>query len=150
MIKWQKTLYPLLLLLLLLTGHTKEGRRGQPFSPLYVLVPLHLQRLCVTMSMWCTLTKVVLYVPWTSIGSSRKHKTPFSWLPSLNSIEHFKKKHFLMTIVTCIYHRKFGKYRKVQGRIYGSPIILSPKYNSIASTWSISSFQSFYSVGIHK
>ena len=62
MVKWQKTLYPLLLLLLL-TGHTKEGRRGQPFSPLYVLVPLHLQRLCVTMSMWCTLTKVVLYVP---------------------------------------------------------------------------------------
>lgn len=74
----------------------------------------------------------------------------FFRLPSLNSIEHFKKKHFLMTIVTCIYHRKFGKYRKVQGRIYGSPIILSPKYNSIASTWSISSFQSFYSVGIHK
>lgn len=44
-----------------------------------------------------------------------------------------------MIIETCIYHRKFVKYKKVQERKLQSPIMLPPKYNnSIVNTQYIS------------
>lgn len=94
------------------------GNEGRAISPIYVTAPLHFQRWYDTMSTWCPLTKLVLYTVAPECRKFRQtQNTFFSWFPSSNSIEHLKNKHFLMmTIVTCIYHRIFGKYRKVQGR----------------------------------